>query len=244
MRKLRRPSRLEFAAQQEISGALELGLRGIRLLALAALLACAIGMAQANDPLSYGSESAQQQARVFLKSLPREWSGNSTRDCKTYEDKNIDKVSGPFAVMAAEFLRAFVNVHGQVTITSAYRTAQEQACVCEGEKGPCAGRPRIVRGKKGRRIVKPGGTSHHQDGIALDVRPGTGSEDEFVCLHEFAQFNAQFGVRFPLGKHDRPHMEPAAAGRKGVRLALLGAPSTHLTPCAKMKIMLTDAPVD
>jgi hypothetical protein len=236
---------LEFAAAQHDNvGGVGVEVRGLRLLAVAVLCACTAGAARANEFLSHGLEGAQQQARAFLKSLPREWSGYSKRDCKTYEDKNIDKISGPFAVAAAEFLNAFVNVHGQVTITSAYRTAQEQACVCEGEKGPCAGRPRIVRGKKGRRIVKPGGTSHHQDGIALDVRPGTGSEDEFVCLHEFAQFNPQFGVRFPLGKRDRPHMEPAAAGRKGVRLALLGVPSTHLTSCAKMKIMLTDTPVD
>jgi N-methylhydantoinase B/oxoprolinase/acetone carboxylase alpha subunit len=61
-----------------------------------------------------------------------------------------------------------------VTVTSAHRTAQEQSCMCEGEKGPCAGRPRIVKGKKGRRYMKRS-TSHHQDGIALDVRAGTGS---------------------------------------------------------------------
>jgi hypothetical protein len=40
---------------------------------------------------------------------------------------------------------------------------------------------------------------------------GIGTEEEFACLHEFAQFNPQFGVRFPLGKRDRPHMEPAQA---------------------------------
>ena len=241
---MRRRVGLEFAAaQHDISGALGV-FWGIRLLAVGLLCVCTAGRVQANDLLANGLESAQQQARAFLKSLPREWSGYSKRDCKTYEDKNIDKISGPFAVAAAEFLKAFVDVHGQVTITSAYRTAQEQACVCEGEKGPCAGRPRIVRGKKGRRIVKPGGTSHHQDDIALDVRAGTGSEEEFACLHEFAQFNPQFGVRFPLGKRDRPHMEPAAAGRKGVRLALLGAPNTRLTPCAKMKTMLTEEPAD
>ena len=241
---MRRRVGLEFAAaQHDISGALGV-FWGIRLLAVGLLCVCTAGRVQANDLLANGLESAQQQARAFLKSLPREWSGYSKRDCKTYEDKNIDKISGPFAVAAAEFLKAFVDVHGQVTITSAYRTAQEQACVCEGEKGPCAGRPRIVRGKRGRRIVKPGGTSHHQDGIALDVRAGTGSEEEFACLHEFAQFNPQFGVRFPLGTHDRPHMEPATAGRKGVRFALLGVPNTRLTPCAKMKTMLTEEPAD
>jgi D-alanyl-D-alanine carboxypeptidase len=198
---------------------------------------------QANDASPNRLESAEYRAMGFLKSLPREWTGTSARDCKTYENKNIEKLSTSFAVSAAAFLRAFVEIHGSVTITSAYRTAEEQACVCEGEKGPCAGRPRIVKAKKGRRIVKRG-TSHHQDGIALDVRAGTGSEEEFACMHEFAQFNPQFGVRFPMGKRDHPHMEPDATARRNVQLAALGAVQSHVTPCAKMRIMLTDDPVD
>jgi len=101
-------------------------------------------------------------------------------------------------------------------------------------KGACAGRPRIVKTKKGRRIVKRS-TSRHQDGIALDARAGTGTDDEFVCLHEFAQFNPQFGVRFPLGKHDRPHMEPAASNHRPLRIAAIGVVRRHVTPCAKLK---------
>ena len=89
------------------------------------------------------------------------------------------------------------------TITSAHRTAQEQVCVCIGEKGPCAGRPHEAKGKDGRRVVVRG-ISRHQLGIALDVRPGTGRVNEFVCLHKF---NPQFGVYFPLGSRDYPHME-------------------------------------
>jgi hypothetical protein len=130
-----------------------------------------------------------------------------------------------------------------VTITSAHRTAQEQACVCEGERGPCAGRPRIVATKKRRRIVKRG-ISRHQDGIALDVRAGSGTDEEFACLHEFAQFNPQFGVRFPLGKRDRPHMEPAQSNHTPLRLAAIGSVTRQVTPCAKLKIMLVDAPAD
>lgn len=183
------------------------------------------------------------EALSFLKSLPREWSGTSDRDCKTYEDKNIDRLSRSFAASASAFLHAFVSVHGHVTITSAHRTAQEQTCVCEGEKGPCAGRPRTIKTKKGRRIVKRS-VSRHQNGIALDVRAGTGTADEFACMHEFAQFNPQFGVRFPMGKRDQPHMEPAAANRGSVRVARLGAVQHQLTPCATMRIMLTDEPLD
>ena len=73
-------------------------------------------------------------------------------------------------------------------------------------KGPCAGRPHEAKGKDGRRVVVRG-ISRHQLGIALDVRPGTGRVDEFVCLHKFAQLNPQFGVYSPLGSRDYPHME-------------------------------------
>ena len=66
--------------------------------------------------------------------------------------------------------------------------------------------PRVVRAKRGKRLTVRG-TSRHQLGIALDVRPGTGSRNDFACLHKFAQLNPQFGVHFPLGSRDYPHME-------------------------------------
>lgn len=221
------------------------GGRAVVLSVLVTMTVPAAVHAQTNDAPSAPTPLAQAQALApkFLKSLPREWSGTSARDCKTYEDKNIDRLSSSFAMSAARFLHAFVEVHGHVTITSAHRTAREQACVCEGEKGPCAGRPRIVKTKKGRRIVRRG-TSRHQGGIALDVRAGTGTDDEFVCLHEFAQFNPQFGVRFPLGKRDRPHMEPSASSHRPVRIAAVGVVRRQVTPCARLKVMLVDSPVD
>jgi hypothetical protein len=187
--------------------------------------------------------SAEDRAVEFLKSLPREWSGTSDHDCKTYEDKNIERLSRPFVVSAARFLKAFVEVHGEVTITSAHRTEEEQTCVCVGEKGPCAGRPHVVKKKKGKSVVVRS-VSHHQLGIALDVRAGTGSEDEFICLQEFAQLNPQLGVRFPFGKQDYPHMEPGGSRPATVKVAALAAARTSVTPCNKMRIMLTDAPVD
>lgn len=176
---------------------------------------------------------------------PRAWSGTSDHDCKTYEDKNIDRLSKSFAVPAARFLKAFVEVHGAVTITSAHRTVDEQTCVCVGEKGPCAGRPRVVKKKKDKRTVSfiVRSVSRHQLGVALDVRAGTGSEDEFTCLQEFAQLNPQFGVRFPLGKYDYPHMEPGATPG-ATKFAALRTPTLSVVPCTKMKIMLTDMPVD
>ena len=81
-----------------------------------------------------------ERAITFLKSLPREWSRSSARDCKTYEGKNIDRLATSFATAAASFLDSFRQLHGPVVITSAHRTREEQVCVCIGEKGPCAGR--------------------------------------------------------------------------------------------------------
>jgi hypothetical protein len=214
------------------------------LLALVALTGSAVVRAQALDaPVAVPVPLAETQALKFLKSLPREWSGTSARDCKTYEDKNIERLSPSFAFAASRFLRAFVEVHGHVTITSAHRTAEEQVCVCDGEKGPCAGRPRIVKTRKHRRTVKRS-TSRHQRGIALDVRAGTGTDDEFLCLNEFAQLNPQFGVRFPLGQRDRPHMELAVPNGGLLRLAAIGAVRHQVIPCARLKTMLVNTPVD
>jgi hypothetical protein len=216
---------------------------------IALVLAIAFGawgpVVCAEDVVSARMASVQDHAVEFLKSLPREWSGTSDHDCKTYEDKNIDRLSRSFAVSAARFLKAFVEVHGAVTITSAHRTEEEQTCVCVGEKGLCAGRPRLVRKKKGKRTVSfvVRSDSHHQLGIALDVRAGTGSEDEFICMQEFAQLNPQLGVRFPLGKHDYPHMEPGS-GAATVKVAALVSSRPSVMPCTKMRIMLTDTPAD
>jgi hypothetical protein len=224
-------------------GVLELGGRGL-LVSLAVGVCTAGGAhAQSTDAPPNHLVGAHQQALSVLKSLPRQWAGSSTYDCKTYEDKNIEKLAMSFAVSAAAFLKAFFEVHGHVTITSAYRTADEQTCVCKGEKGPCAGRPRMLKTKKGRRVVK-GGTSRHQQGIALDVRAGTGTKDEYACMHEFAHFNPQFGVRFPMGMRDRPHMEAGPTNNRKSRLVVLGPLRQQLTPCTKMKMVLTDGPAD
>jgi hypothetical protein len=206
---------------------------------IAAAGALVAGLAHAADRVM---PTGEPDALAFLKSLPREWAGTSRRDCKTYEDKNIDRLSSAFATSAARFLKAFLETHGRVTITSAHRTAQEQTCVCDGERGPCAGRLRFVKTKKkGRRIAKRT-TSHHQSGIALDVRAGTGSKDEFACMHEFARFNPQFGVHFPMGKRDQPHMEPYGFRAGHARAA--GTAPARIVPCARMRIMLTDMVLD
>ena len=201
-----------------------------RWLATIGVAVCALFGLHMNSSSSLPLElDARYEAYEFLKSLPREWSRSSATDCRTYEDKNVDRLSPAFAASAAAFLKAFTAIHGTVTITSANRTAQEQTCVCVGERGPCAGKPRIVKTKKRVRVTKRG-TSRHQLGIALDIRPGTGSDEEFNCLHQFAQRNPHFGVRFPLGKRDRPHMEFAAPAAT-VKVAALSPVSAPPTAC-------------
>ena len=78
----------------------------------------------------------EPQALTLLKSLPREWSRSSSRDCKTCEDKNVDALAASFATSAATFLQAFTRQFGAIAITSAHRTQRKQICVCIGENGP------------------------------------------------------------------------------------------------------------
>jgi hypothetical protein len=214
---------------------------GIRTVFLLMIVASATSAGAVDAPLN--SRSIEERGIGFLRSLPRQWSGSSALDCRTYEDKNIEKLQPGFATSAAAFLQAFRKAHGDVVITSAHRTSQEQSCVCRGEKGPCAGRPRLVKKTKKGPAVVVRGISRHQLGIALDVRPGTGSRDEYGCLHEFAALNPRFGVHFPLGLRDRPHMEPSWRARL-VSFSELQAASITVTPCTKMRVMLTHDPVD
>jgi hypothetical protein len=204
--------------------------------------------ASAAEPQAFKPDTPEAHALAFLKSLPREWSGTSDHDCHTYEDKNLEQLQPAFIVAAAAFLKAFVETHGAVTITSAYRSVDEQVCVCYGEKGPCAGKPVTVVTKTGPQVIKPMGMSRHQMGIAMDVRPGTGSEAEFMCLQEFARANPQFGVYFPIGRIDWPHMELAGSRGPAIKLASIGPPNAvaaaKITPCQRMRVMLTHDVLD
>src|SRR3989344_8347909 len=81
------------------------------------------------DPFVFSTPASE-----YLKSLPRNWAGanqlvHSDYDCRTYEDKNIDRLTLSFAMRAAAFLRAFRDVHEYytvetVTITSAHRSVE------------------------------------------------------------------------------------------------------------------------
>lgn len=207
------------------------------------------GAAIAAERERFKPDSPEGQALAYLKSLPREWSGTSSHDCHTYEDKNLEALQPAFIVSAAALLKAFVMTHGAVTITSAYRSVDEQVCVCYGERGPCAGKPVTIYTKAGPKVVKPVGLSRHQMGIAMDVRPGTGTEAEFMCLQEFARLNPQFGVYFPIGRIDWPHMELAGSRGPAVKFASIGPPHANpaavkITPCTIMRVMLTHEVLD
>lgn len=206
------------------------------------LFGCAA--ACADEPL-FAPESAEGQALAFLKSVPREWSGFSEYDCHTYDDKNLERMKPAFILASAAFLKAFMQTHGEVTINSAHRTADEQYCVCIGEKGPCAGKglPPSKPTKGGKPPVTQA-LSRHQLGIAMDVRAGAGTEREFICMHEFARANPQFGVYFPLGRLDYPHMELVGSRGPVAKLAQVNAGSVKITPCQKLKVMLTQEPLD
>ena len=63
-------------------------------------------------------------------------------------------------------------------------------------------------------------------------------------MHEFAQLNPHFGVHFPMGQRDRPHMEPSTGKPVAFRVASLGFVQRTVTPCTKMRMMLTGQPLD
>jgi hypothetical protein len=161
------------------------------------------------NPAQAGVSVDELEAKEYLKSLPKQWAGGSTYDCKTYEDKNIDKLNGSFAMCMARFLKAYTAQYGpkSVRITSAYRSHDEQVCVCKGERGLC-GRALPV-GADGRPM---GGSGvGHQYGTAMDIHPNNGNYGGF---HQFA---LPFGVHFRRGMEDKPHVEPRTSdcGRYG-----------------------------
>lgn len=224
-----------------------MSLRHVLLAGLVCLLAGTAAVRAEGDQPAFKPDSIEGQALAYLKSLKREWSGTGDHDCHTYEDKNLERLQPAFIVASAAFLKAFVVTHGAVTITSAHRNDNEQVCVCYGERGPCAGKPVTVQTRNGPVTVRPVGLSRHQLGIAMDVRPGTGTEAEFVCLHEFARANPQFGVQFPLGRYDLPHMEMLGARGPAIRVASIVpsvAAAAKITPCQKLRLMLVHDPLD
>ena len=177
-------------------------------LALVLLGNFAADVALADSTLLHAKPAA---AMAFIKTLERQWAGTLKYDCRTYEDKNLERLKPQMIEATAVFLRAFVETHGSVTITSAHRTRQEQACVCAGEIGPCS-------------RSKP---SRHFFGRAIDVRAGAGTKAEYECMQDFAKRNPHLGIHFPFGMKDRPHME-----WNGRAVAFKVNPRAPVVPCA------------
>lgn len=181
------------------------------------------------NPAQAGVSTDELEAKQYLKSLPKQWAGGSTYDCKTYEDKNIDKLNGRFAMCMAKFLKAYTAQYGpkSVRITSAYRSHDEQVCVCKGEKGLCG--KALPEDENG--IPIGGSGVGHQFGTAMDIHPNNG---DYAGFHKFA---APFGVWFRLGMADKPHVEPKTdecglngAAPPGQYQTALPSGSTSYTP--------------
>lgn len=132
----------------------------------------------------------REAALEYLKSL-RKGEGS----CKTTSDPSFEMLNPTFTVCAAQFLKAFESQYNtKITITSAGRTDSQQKCVC----------PIAVSGKCG-----AVGSSNHQRGFALDVHPANG---DYMTMQAFARANPKFGVCFPLGTRDRPHLIQSGIG--------------------------------
>jgi hypothetical protein len=148
----------------------------------------------------------------------------SKKDCRT--QYNIDGVVPWFMQKTAVALAAYQYYYGEVTLTSAYRSKQDQECVCDGERGPCAGqkwvRKKIKKGVFKMVAIKTGGMSNHQRRTAIDVRPLARTIEHYRCMQEFFKVNDQFGVHHPLGEKDLPHVEPR--GNSDLRVSALLRP--------------------
>ena len=177
----------------------------------------------------------------FLLQTPAGPAGSSSYDCKTYEAKNIRRLDPQLAERVAIFIREWNNLnYPRIRITSAFRSAQEQMCVCEGEKGPCAWQlhtKTVYFRKKVHTIAWRGKQSEHQGGNAIDVSAISKDDSDNVvmlkyrCMHEFAKFNPQFGLDFPYGDHDRPHAQRNVFQKSNVRFESWDASVQNVVPC-------------
>ncbi len=124
--------------------------------------------------------------------------------CATPKDR-VTGLNDAFAICAASFFKAYQDKYGKLTITTAYRPTDDNAC-----RGGVDG-------------------SNHTRGVAIDVNPQDGNYEQ---LWDFSKANPQFGICFPhqdggagtTGYSDRPHMilagiggrEAAACARQGI----------------------------
>lgn len=169
------------------------------------------------------------QAKQYLESVP----SRSISNCAVPKDR-ISGLNDTFAICAAQFLKAFSEQHGQVTITTAYRPPRDNQCRGGADN------------------------SNHTRGVAMDVNPP--NESLYPAMWKFASNNPQFGICFPfqdgktsLGYYDRPHMvlagisgsrESGECARQGVTKACSGlsfVPNrTSTSPGSTITAAITD----
>jgi hypothetical protein len=207
-------------------------------------------------------EDAEEAYRQ-LERLPAHAADSTKRDCLTWDNAHVRMLKPWVAKRVAWMAQAFLSTHGKLTILSAYRSSEDQKCVCEGAKGLCAGWKQVKKhkGKGPERetyfvMVETGGRSRHASGVAVDMRPGTGTHKEYQCFNEFLRRNPQFGLHLPLfHRWDRAHVEPAqwrdarktkkGKTQSGTRVAsLIGLQPAPVTPCGVMDYVHTEPYTD
>lgn len=127
-------------------------------------------------------------AKQYLRSI---FTGSGSSGCsgRTPDSDKIGKLNPTFAICAAKFLQGVRRVDPSITITSAYRTTNHQACICGGGRTGCAAP----------------GRSNHQQGLALDLRARN-----YAWLH--AQIRSFGGLRHLTIANDPYHMEAIKGG--------------------------------
>lgn len=134
--------------------------------------------------------------------------GKAKSDCGTAAPESFQMLDSKFAVCAYKALQAYEQQVGSFTISSAFRSKEQQVCVCIPYGGPKAGKCGSAgeTGSDGYALSCQG--HWHQCGLAIDVNPGDGNYDK---LHAFVQGK---GVSFPIAG-DAPHMMPAGGDCSG-----------------------------
>lgn len=161
------------------------------------------------NPKEYGIGQTAEEAKLYLRSLPRQAINNS-RCAPPENNANIDKLNDTFAICAAQFLKAYIDRYGNgqktaVLITSAFRDG-------------AAGSAGDGSGKSANQCAGGAGQSNHTRAVAMDVNAIPHSM--YPTMWKFASDNPQFGVCFPFQDKplpgypngDRPHMILAGIG--------------------------------
>lgn len=155
---------------------------------------------------------ADQQAGVDAEAgAAKQWlaqHGKAKSDCGTAAPQSFQMLDSKFAICAYKALQAYEQQVGTFTISSAYRSKEQQVCVCKPYGGPVAGKCGSA-GETGANGYAVNCSGHwHQCGLAIDVNPADGNYDK---LHAFVKGK---GVDFPIAG-DAPHMMPAGGNCSG-----------------------------